>query len=259
MNTELTPACYKQGGFFYHLVKDTVQKVGAPSAAKPWSLMIYSDECWPAKPLSNRSEKKLWACYATFKEFGHKFLSNQDSWLLVMIARSSLVSKVSGQTGQIMKTILLDIFFFTKASPLDLAVVLQGPILQESFRLFFKLSIFIQDGASQKMTLGIKGDSATKSCLKCSSINASQALRKDELVLGTSTEVCASLDRHQDRFLSESKKSFKLWEQASGWSFCKEGLLMCPRLRPFIDPISSFMLDAWCVPGMHECMCLQAL
>ena len=249
----LLHACYKQGGFFYHLVRDTVKKVGAPSAAKPWSLVLYSDECWPANPLSNRSEKKLWACYASFKEFGHQFLSNQDSWLLVMIARSSLVSKVSGQMGQIMKTILLDIFCSTKASLLDLGVVLQGPNPQESFRLFFKFSIFIQDGASQKLTFGIKGDSGTKSCLKCSSINASQALRKDELVLSTSTEVYASLDRLQDRFLHESKKSFKLWEQASGWSFCQEGLLMCLRLRPFIDPISSFMHD-WMHGVCQGCM-----
>ena len=62
----LTPlhACYKQGGYFHDLVQHTVARTGAPSPQKPWSLcfsvyIVYSDECWPANPLSHKSEKAV--------------------------------------------------------------------------------------------------------------------------------------------------------------------------------------------------------
>ena len=123
----LLHACYKQGGFPHDLVQRTVARTGAPSPQKPWSLCLYSDECWPANPLSHKSEKKLWVSYATFKEFGSQYVSSQNSWLLVMVARSSLVAEVEGNMGQIMKEILLGLFCSRRASPLDNWCSLAGP------------------------------------------------------------------------------------------------------------------------------------
>ena len=72
-----------------------------------------------------------------------------------MVAGSSLVAEVEGNMGQITKQILLDLFCSRRASPfMDLGVVLQGPSTSDRLTLFFRFAIFIQDGASRKLTVG---------------------------------------------------------------------------------------------------------
>lgn len=93
----------------------------------------------------------MWACYCSFKEFQNEGLSKEDSWLLLMVARTSLVQQIASSMSQLVKLILLDIFHSPKGSPCDLGIALQGPSVADNCRLYFHFSILVQDGASQKI------------------------------------------------------------------------------------------------------------
>jgi hypothetical protein len=158
---------YHSGGQFYTALNEAFQKFGFTSMDHKFSLVVYSDECFPGNPLSAKAEKKLWVVHATWKELGFLHLSNQHLWFPLFVARSSFVSKVSGHMSQILNKILLSIFNGQQqALPDTVGVLLHGPD-NLAVRLHFDLAIFCQDGASQKYTFGIKEDAGTRFCLKC--------------------------------------------------------------------------------------------
>ena len=66
--------------------------------------------------------------------------------------------------GQIMRAIMESIFCSAVASPM-VGVLLHG-LHNEQMRIHFQMGFFVQDGASQKITFGLKGDSGSNYCLK---------------------------------------------------------------------------------------------
>ena len=252
----LLHASFKMGGFFFNIMKETMKRVGPSSPSRLYSLIIYCDECYPGNPLAHRSEKKMWACYCSFKEFGNEFISKEDSWLLLMVARTSLVQQVASSMSQLVKLLLLDIFHSPKGSPCDLGIALQGPSAADNCRIYFHFSIFIQDGASQKICYSVKGDSGSKFCLKCMNQTCivlpgqadedhaiCKAIKKSDLKLSSDQQVLDSWDRLAAKYLTETSQDFKHWEQATGWTFSPHSLMHCKELRPMFKPISSYMHD----------------
>ena len=252
----LLHGAYKMGAFFYQLVQRTIASKGAPSAQAPWTLLLYSDECYPGNPLGHRQEKKLWCCYASFKEFGQRILSMEDAWLLVMVAKSSQVAKLAGHMSQVMKILLLEIFCSEAGSPADIGIILQGPQPEERLRFWFQFGVLIQDGSAQKFSYGIKGDSGSKFCLKCSNQTCillpgeedeenaiCPAKMKKELILATNEDVYQSFDRLSARLETERPAIFKAWEQATGWTYTQHGLMYCQQLRQHFKPVDAYMHD----------------
>ena len=251
----LLHASYKMGGFYFQLLKKTFAEIGPPTRSRPYNLVVYSDECIPANPLASRTEKKVWACYATFREFTNKYISMEDAWLLLLVARSSIVHQAEGHMGQLMKIFLMEIFEAGPASPTELGVALQGPTKADDIKIFFRFSIFIQDGASQKLTYGIKGDSGNKFCLKCINQICLKGMSEDpdddiclaktkaELRLATNEEVFASFQRLANKSTTETAAAFKKWEQATGWIFTEHGLFGCQALKKHWSPITAYMHD----------------
>ena len=58
---------YHSGGQFYTALNEAFQKFGFTSMDHKFSLVVYSDECFPGNPLSAKAEKKLWVVYADRK------------------------------------------------------------------------------------------------------------------------------------------------------------------------------------------------
>ena len=69
------------------------------------------------------------------------------------------------------------------------------------------------------------------------------SIRKSQLQLASDSEVMASWQRMEQRFLSETPKVFAQWEQATGFSFSEQALLGSTVLRPFLQPVSCYMHD----------------
>ena len=67
--------------------------------------------------------------------------------------------------GQVMKAIM-EMIFLSMETPPNIGLELQGPAGQR-FRVHYQLGFFVQDGASQKITFGLKGDAGSNYCLKC--------------------------------------------------------------------------------------------
>ena len=258
-------ASCKMGGHFYECMMSALEAHGPTDEDHSFKLLLYSDECLPANPLAGSSNKKIWVCYASFANFGGQLLSREDSWLPLLILRSSYVEKLNGKMSQVIKHILHSIFHSSVASPQFLGLLLERPN-GSKFRVHFRMGHFIQDGASQRECFGIKGDGGSKFCLMCSNQicismggkcsdddNAvCKATCKADLVLSTNEEVLASFDRLKEKWPTISAKEFQQWEQATGWTFTNEGIMACDKVREYLLPVSMFMHDwmhAMCSSG----------
>ena len=143
--------------------------------------------------------------------------------------------------------------------------------------MYFTPGYFIQDGASQRECFTIKGDSSSKFCLKCSNQVAvllegetdekkavCKATKKSDLVLTSNEECLQSWDRLHSRKATCGAKDFKLWEQASGWTYTPHGLMGCALLRDYFQPCTMFVHDwmhATCNSGVMNiglCSILEA-
>lgn len=260
----LDASCRMGGSFFQWLC--TAMETTPSSPEQQWNLVLYSDECLPANALG-RAAKKVWVVYCSFKELGRQALSHTHHWLPLCIVRSSIVTTLEGHMSQVMRVILEDIFTSSKASPSAIGLLLHGPD-DLPLRIYFKLGFFSQDGASQKVTFGLKGDAGSNYCLKCSNQivfllqgeadsekAVLKAIAKSSLVLSTNEEALQSFDRLAARQDACSTADFKLWEQCTGWTFSKQGLLASQALRPFLQPVTQFVHDY--MHGMCSNGCLN--
>ena len=269
-------AAVKVGGHFYECMQSAFDVLGPSSLEAPWRLIMYSDECLPANPLAAHARKKVWCTYVSFKEFGQQLLSKEDSWLPIFVQRSSTVAEIEGHMSQVIKHLLCTIFHGKMASPQHLGIMLDKPD-GSKWRLYFTLGYFIQDGASQRECFTIKGDSGSKFCLKCSNQVAillegetdeekavCKATKKSDLVLTSNEECLQSWDRLHSRKATCTAKDFKLWEQASGWTYTPHGLMGCALLRDYFQPCTMFVHDwmhATCSSGVMNiglCSILEA-
>ena len=157
--------------------------------------------------------------------------------------------------SQIIMVILLSIFNGEQGTlPDTFGVLLHGPS-KEQLRSHFDFSILCQDGASQKYSFGVKGDSGSKSCLKCTETaivppgaDAEEAAAntfkpKSALQLTDDKSVLSSFDKLQEKWNTLPADQFALWPQATGRSFSAEGLWASKLLRSRIAPITNFMHD----------------
>lgn len=153
---------FKQKGWGECMLRSIAQHPPTPS--QPWNLILYSDEVVPGNPLGMAS-RKLWIVYASFLELGPKLLSSEYAWIPLFLARSSLVSTLSGGMSQVFSMILK--LLFGQAGPMEDLSREGMHIPNTHSRLFCRLGMFLQDGAAHKYLWGCKGDAGTKLCMLC--------------------------------------------------------------------------------------------
>ena len=126
-------ALFFRGGGFHQLLASK-RNQNPSSTSKPWSLVVYLDELVPGNVLG-RAERKSWAWYASFLQFGQR-LHSTDSWLTIDLIRS----------GQITTALLRSIFCHELIHP-PTGSLLKGPQGQD-IRLRFTFSMLLADGAA---------------------------------------------------------------------------------------------------------------
>ena len=239
---------YSRGGSFQKLLQSKHHATPS-SPLSPWSLVLYLDELVPGNVLG-RAERKSWAFYATFLQFGDH-LANQDAWLTICLARSHFVSNLKGGPSQIMAMLLKSIFANAIVNPSH-GFLLKHP--SGDIRLHFKWDMLLADGAAQKLAWASKGDSGSKFCMLCANIRAAgtnpenqhnSTTKYQQLVLTTDSEVLESYQRLHDRVSTCSKKEFACWEQATGWTYNSKALLLDSQLLALdvLKPVSQFCHD----------------
>ena len=247
-------SAYKAGGGFYRAMSQMLE------STDQLSLCLYSDELCPGNPLSASTGRKCWVIYAGLKEMG-PLLQTENAWITLCILRSNVVATVEASMSQIMKRLLHLIFLNPWCDVQDLGICLQPPeghAGEANRRVRLSLAYIIQDGAAQKMTWSVKGDSGSRFCSLCSNCfslkqagdeseddidPSSQFTKHSELVLHSSEEMLESWDRMAARYGKCSAKEWSAWQQAAGITFSPESLLACPALRPFLKPTEQWMHD----------------
>lgn len=249
----LLAAAFGQGGSFTQLVKETHARVPC-SMERPWQFVLYTDEVAPGNVLANRQSRKIWVVYCSFLEFG-VHLTQEPAWLVAGVYRSDFVQGLSAGIGQVVR-VMLERIFCEKVSP-QTGLVVKDPA-GEPLRLFFKMGMFLQDGAAQKYVFGIKGDAGSRFCMLCKNacaFNSSKdvhgedddevfsgvcdLLRRSDLALCSDAEVFESVDRLKNRADDGcSKQELARWQQASGFNLEPHGLLLAQNLRSVLRPVS---------------------
>ena len=132
-------------------------------------LVVYCDEVTPGRELIAYNDKKVWAMYWSFLDFGPAVLSNEDAWFTAMIVRSCTVkNKIAGGMCQLLK-VLMNMFFsladgcdFRKGVGLNVgsapaesapaAASTQGRSL-----VFADLAMVVQDAEAHALAFGWRG------------------------------------------------------------------------------------------------------
>ena len=77
---------HKAGGSFYQLCESHL-------GPGPAHVVLYTDEVVPGNPLAASVSRKMWAVYASLKEFKSN-LSCESSWVTLALVRSTTVAQV---------------------------------------------------------------------------------------------------------------------------------------------------------------------
>lgn len=235
-------------GSFHAMLRDKHSQ-NPSTVDRPWSLILYLDEVIPGNVLG-RAERKSWAFYASFLQFGDQ-LCHHDAWLTLAIARTKVVSTLEAGPSQILATILKMIFANPIVDP-TLGFQLKSP--SGDVRIHFRLGMVLADGAAQKQAWGSKGDSGSKFCQLCANVRATgtseanqhhNVQKLSQLVLTTDDQVLQSYAQLHARASTCTKQEFEMWQQATGWTYSHKAMLIDDELlaRNVLKPVSQFCHD----------------
>ena len=138
----------------------------------------------PGEELIAYNDKKVWAVYWSFLDFGPAVLANEDAWFTGLIVRSSTVkNKIAGGMGQLLK-VYMNMFFnledgcdFRKGVGLNVqlaesaqAPAESAPTLQGRSLVFADLAMVVQDAEAHALAFSWRGAGSTKCCPLCLNI-----------------------------------------------------------------------------------------
>lgn len=224
------------------------------TAARPWSLILYSDEVTPGNALKPDNKRKIQSVYWSFKELGSAALCHTDLWFTVAAVRSTLVQELEGGMSHLFK-VLLPLFFGHCGHDLATAgVCLQLPGRHQM--LHARFACMVSDESAIKQVLLAKGASGMKPCVCCKNVvsRTSGLAAYDAtgyIVPVTSVEehrwdpqtdasVFAILRRLDNARQHLRPIEFAELEKSLGFSWCPHTVVGTPALQ---RPISTLMWD----------------
>lgn len=247
----LLDACYRDESSMIGLLNDTANKHN-PSATTPWHLIAYNDEVVAGNPLGSDTTRKMQLVYFSFAEVGPIQLSKEESWICCLAIRSSLIADVCGGMSQVMSALLKMVLHNEKCYVQDSGIVLKNSTSE--LKIFFKLGYFLQDGLAQKTIWSLKGDSGTRFCLYCQNLVTSRSgieggvltsnsFDLSSIVQSTDKSLQRTIERIAANHTTMSHDDFALWQQATGFNFCKQSLPWDPLLGSALLPREMFTHD----------------
>lgn len=105
---------------------------------QPWRMIIFTDEVVPGSVLAPDPQRKVYAWYFSFMEFGAPMLRKTASWFTIGTLRSAIVKNVEGGLSCVGKLLLHSIFLGDESFS-DVGVPLQVPSGEPLLFFFFKI------------------------------------------------------------------------------------------------------------------------
>ena len=196
--------------------------------------------------------RKMQLVYFSFAELGPIQLSKEESWICCLAIRSSLIADVCGGMSQVMSALLKMVLHNEFCYVQDSGIVLKNSTSQ--LKLLFKLGFFLQDGLAQKTIWSLKGDSGTRFCLYCQNLVTSRSGIEGGVLTSNSfnlASILQSSDKPLQRTIATiaanhatmSPDDCALWQQATGFNFCKQSLPWDQLLGSTLLPREMFTHD----------------
>ena len=247
---------FKAGGGFSTMLTNAMRST--PSTPdRPWRLVLYSDEVVPGNQLSAVNSRKFWVIYFGFLEFG-LHLHSDEAWCPLVCEPSIALRNVHAGFSQVFAA-AVHLFFGSLNFDGRHGTQLDGPDTSDTkVRLYFELSMVLQDGGAHKTVWSCKGDAGTKLCMMCLNLRSEKSgiatdgsdlvcdsIHEHQLQFATDADIMGSIARLEAFKLSDSATNFKIREQAIGFTLLEHSLLTNPHLvaSGILKPASQFCHD----------------
>jgi hypothetical protein len=167
-----------------------------------------------------------------------------------MAVRSNEVSNVEACISQLVRKLLEIMFLHEHGSPLAGIHLKRG---DQCLRLFWALGFHSQDGESQRQTFMNRQDTGSRLCQLCKNVfgvSQSNSSLEDykitsKFLLCSDEEILQSWKRLEIKNSTENKTTFKKWQQACGFTFSPQALLMSKPLEHLglLRPATGYVHD----------------
>ena len=240
---------------YAELVKRTHAETPS-SVHAPWTIILYSDEVSPGNQLSNRNERKSEALYWNVLQFGSAVLSDEHSWLELVVVKSNTRQRMRGGLSGLVAR-CLTMFFDPDSHNMATAgihVELHGS--EEPLHIWMDLGAIFGDEAALHSIFCCKGAAGFKPCLLCANVFNTKFV--EELPHGAVDQTCSDysqLQLHNERTIQmlqerlanaqelESQDAFKELEIVLGWKLVVGSLLSAHALRHRVSVTTQCFFD----------------
>jgi hypothetical protein len=236
-----------------------------PTFAKPWRIIIYSDEITPGNAMKPHNSRMLQAVYWSFVEFGAAALAHEDFWLTAVTLKSTEVLKIDGGMSAVTASILKH-FFGDAGRNLQQCGITLYPPDTAPLRLHAYFCLMLADESALHQTWMHMGASGVKLCVQCMNIvprdwaetcqlpadhffrpyTDPRTFTEEGVILHTRASIravvaelavahAAGLSIHRGRWDEKCR--------GLGFKYSPHGLLADPDLRDIVDPVSQNCYD----------------
>lgn len=231
------------------------------SVAKPFRLVVYSDEVTPGNVLAPDNRRKFHAFYINFLEAG-EHLNNVQSWLIGGAMLSTEADQVEGGLSCVTKMLLESAFGGSRCLRWGGVSLNFGSGILRT--VYFELHAVIADADALRAMFGYKGAAGLKPCFKCiNCVSAGHGLDGDDTHVShgcphlTAFALASDEDVYRASDIvsfaaeqSRSQSELDQVEKALGLNFVPEGILQSRQLRGHLKPCSGTRYDP-----MHCFLC----
>lgn len=140
-----------------------------PTAAAPWSIILYNDEVTPGAEMRAHNPRKLETFYWSIYQFGMHVLSDEEAWLEVAVLQSSVRKRLRGGLGALAAAVL-SAFFGGGDHDVRLAGVQLELRSGRRIHVWLHLGHVLADEAALHAMFACKGSSGLKICMLCANV-----------------------------------------------------------------------------------------
>jgi hypothetical protein len=220
------------------------------------SIVIYADGISPSDGLTKHDQRKAYAIYWSFFEWGPIRLSVEECWMVVAVIRVKELNHVEGALSALVSEIINRFFFNPNGNDLDNTGVffrLHGDDAVYPKPLKARIKILLADEPALKDLTHCKGHAGFRCCLLCRNVVLAKFYRPDlhineiphtcvdcaKLVLHTDASIRATMQRLAEQKPLLTKGLFEELELVHGYGY-QPGGLTC---SPHVAVASSIMFD----------------
>ena len=241
---------------FSSLVERTFDRC-TPTATAPWSIILYNDEVTPGAEMRAHNPRKLEVFYWSIYQFGMHVLSDEESWLEVVVLQSSVRQRLKGGLSALAAAVL-SVFFGGGGHDVRLAGVQLELRSGRRIHVWLDLGHVLADEAALHAMFLCKGAAGLKPCMLCANVFNDKLVddKADLETRGGVTHTCGDVRQLQfhteESFqaaqarLKAAKSVMRIGEYAElekhlGWKISE--LLGDARLAAVLKPTRQVLFD----------------